>query len=430
MKNSIEVIKKLESTSGSNAKIQIIEENKSDILFRKLLNYTYSDNKQYGFSHKKLTELVVREDFDRTEYAWKDGFEMLDTLAESNRNNELTNKVLSFLADCEAEEKELWIRAITKDLRCKISSKTINKAIPNLIFEWSVQGGKSYRQVKLKKDEWIAISLKLNGVRGTVYDGKFKSRQNKDMKGLNHIIRQLDELFSLDQFVIDGEVIRKNVDNIPDEENFRLTTGLVNQDTTEDKEELEFVIFDVIPKLEFDEGGSFLKAKERVNRLIEFNEFLQKYKSLYPNVDVAPILYTGTDHSMIEKLLDEVCEKGLEGIMILRDTPYKRKKHTGILKGKAFETGDFRIVGYEEGQKEIAGQLGAFVVEYKGNTVKVGSGYKKQERIDFWNNRDSYIGKIIEVCYRVETKDEKTGLPSLQHPTFKGIREDKDKPSY
>ena len=50
------------------------------------------------------------------------------------------------------------------------------------------------------------------------------------------------------------------------------------------------------------------------------------------SITVAPTYYTGTDHSKIEELLTEIDGQGYEGLMCLRDTHYKCKRHNGILK--------------------------------------------------------------------------------------------------
>lgn len=76
------------------------------------------------------------------------------------------------------------------------------------------------------------------------------------------------------------------------------------------------------------------------------------------------------------------------------------------------------------------GRLGAFVVDYKGNQVKVGSGYSDEERVNFWNGRDKYIGRVITVKYKEISKDKKTGLESLQFPVYCGVRELGKEPSY
>ena len=78
---------------------------------------------------------------------------------------------------------------------------------------------------------------------------------------------------------------------------------------------------------------------------------------------------------------------------------------------------------FEEGEGNFKGTLGATLVEYKNNIVKVGSGYQIEERNRIWANKDKLIGRIMEVQYYEESINSKTGLTSLRFPVFKDIRE-------
>lgn len=100
------------------------------------------------------------------------------------------------------------------------------------------------------------------------------------------------------------------------------------------------------------------------------------------------------------------------------------------MKVKKFYDFDLQVIGYEEGTGRNKGRLGAFVVDYKGNQVKVGSGYSDEERINFWNNRDELIGRVITVKYKEVSRDKKTGLESLQFPVYCGLTELGKEPSY
>jgi ATP-dependent DNA ligase len=428
MKNVINIIKNLETTSGTNDKVQIIKDNANNETFVKILKYTYADDKMYGFSDKKLRSALkgLKDNPPVLTTRWKDGFAMLDELASSNINDNMRELTYGFVLSLDEDEQEIWIRVLTKDLRCKISGKTINKTIPNCIFLWEVQQAYSRDKAKLKKEEWIALSLKLNGIRSTKFGDGFKSRQNKPMTGYAHILKDLEAL-GLGDMVYDGELIRKNVDNLPDNENFRLTTSIVNSDA-ESKPEIEYVIFDMLPKNEFMLGESNLTFK---NRLVQLQNVQAKIDELgLQNVRIAPTYYTGTDHSKVDELLDKVDDLGYEGLMLLRDAPYKCKRNNGILKCKKFKSADCKIIGFEEGEKDFVDKLGSFVIEYKGNSVGVGSGYTLEQREEFWKNRNSYIGRILEVKYKEESKDSKTGLLSLQFPTFVCIREEGKQESY
>ena len=90
-------------------------------------------------------------------------------------------------------------------------------------------------------------------------------------------------------------------------------------------------------------------------------------------------------------------------------------------------SGKFYIeeVEVEEGEGRLAGTLGAIHVRYRdGNIVKVGSGFSDWHRNEIWQNQIYYIGKIVEIQYFEETKNDKGGV-SLRFPIFKDIRLDK-----
>ena len=116
--------------------------------------------------------------------------------------------------------------------------------------------------------------------------------------------------------------------------------------------------------------------------------------------------------------------------MLNTDSPYECKRHKGILKVKKMQIVDLLVVDIVEGRRDMEGKLGAVIVEYKGNTVNVGSGFKLHEREEFWEDPSLIKGRIIEVQYFEETKNKYDNKLSLQFPVFKGVRYDKTEPSY
>ena len=135
------------------------------------------------------------------------------------------------------------------------------------------------------------------------------------------------------------------------------------------------------------------------------------------------VLYTGTHTDMIQVCLDKMVREGKEGVMLNRNAKYMRKRHNGILKVKRFYTVDLEILDLEEGTGRLKGTLGAFVVRYKGNILRVGSGMTDEQRATFWNDGIALVGRVIEVKYKEESRDKQTGLYSLQFPIFVQLRE-------
>jgi DNA ligase-1 len=85
---------------------------------------------------------------------------------------------------------------------------------------------------------------------------------------------------------------------------------------------------------------------------------------------------------------------------------------------------DLEIVGYEEGSGRLAGTLGAILVEYKNNVVRVGSGFSDELRREIWKDRIFWFGRICEIQYFEETTNQNGGI-SLRFPVFKDVRTDK-----
>jgi DNA ligase-1 len=281
----------------------------------------------------------------------------------------------------------------------------------------------------MNENEWFSLSQKLNGVRGTYFDGKLISRQGKEFNGLDHILNDISRLMALEveNWVIDGELIRKNTDHVSDNENFRLSTGIINQEDG-DKSSIQMVIFDILPADEFRHGQSKLRYRDRLNQLMVLKERIRDLK--LQNLKIVDVLYSGTDTSQIWTCLDQMIREGKEGLMLNRNGPYYCRRHSGILKVKQFYTVDLEILDLEEGTGRLKGTLGSFVVRYKGNILHVGSGLTDEQRKIFWEEGLGLIGRVIEVKYKEESRDKQTGLYSLQFPIFVQLREFGKQESY
>ena len=120
-----------------------------------------------------------------------------------------------------------------------------------------------------------------------------------------------------------------------------------------------------------------------------------------------------------------------EGVMVnVLDAPYQYKRTKDILKVKVQGDSDLRIIGFEEGSGKYKGMLGAFVLEYKGGTLNCGGGLTDELRQSIWNNRSSWLDRVMSVKHNGETIDTATGNPSLRFPRFSELREEGKEVNY
>ena len=418
MKEIIEIINQLRNENSTNGKIAILKGNANNENFKKVLYYTYNNSLQYGFSEKKLRELLANIT-QLNEITWNNGFDMIEKLASENINNSLRVDVITFLSTKSVEEQDLWIYILTKDLKCGISSKIINKAIPKLIPEFNIQQAYPLDKYPFKKKEWFVLEEKLNGINCSYVNGIMLSRQGKEIINLSHLTKELEQL-SFKNYYFNGELVRHNEGELTNGENFRETTSIVNSDA-EDKTNIDLIVFDLLPLEEFYDGKSKLKYKDRLNQLKQLKQEAEE-KGLV-HLYIPKIYYEGEDNTVIDKYLDQATREDKEGLMCIKNGVWKNKRSSTILKVKKFMNADCEIIGYEEGTGRLEGKLGSFIIDYKGNKVNVGSGYTDDERFEFWQHRDDYIGRILQVKFKEESKDKKTGLVSIQFPIYQCIRE-------
>ena len=325
------------------------------------------------------------------------------------------------------EYEEFLKRLFTKNLPIGVEAATINKVYgEEIIPVWEVQQGYPIDKYKFRKGELIFASRKLNGSRGTYFKGDIISRQAQKFEGLDHIIKDIEKIIGTD-YAVDGELIRRNIDGLTDGQNFRETISILNSDGN-DKSLIKFVIFDIVPIDEFERDACTENYSVRKKRLLNLKNKIQKNGT--QNIEVVQMVYEGTDVNDVYDWLDYAVKHEWEGLVVNRQVPYRRTRHNGCLKVKRFYTVDLRITAIEEGQNRLAGTMGALVVDYKDNELRVGSGFDDATRAAVWENPDNYIGKIVEVKFKEKSCDKKTGLESLQFPTFVRFRDDKNEVSY
>ena len=428
MQQVIKLFKQIQNTSSTNDKKSIIVANKDNELFKKCLKFLLDSNLVTGISSKKLGKKLSDMTFS-TQDECHSFEEVMEYLLKHNSGKDYDIFAMQlFLKTVPENDREFYEQMITKKFKLGADKKVVNACIPGLIPSWDIQQAYPLSEKNEPKEgEWFALSQKLNGNNCSFYKGRLISRQGKEFTGLQHIIDDIQKLPKHENFFFNGELVRKNTDNISDEENFQIGTGIINSDS-EDKTCIYFKIYEVLPNEEFEKGESKLTYKDRRHDVLNPLAITISRNNL-ENIEVVPILYEGTDKSKIDELLAEMDSKGLEGLMLNKDTKWKNKRNNGILKVKSFKSADLLCTGVAEGEGKYKDTLGLIKCDYKGFELGVGSGFTDEQRRYYWNNPNEIIGKIVEVKYKNETKNKQGGL-SVQFPTFITIRNDKTEPSY
>ena len=338
------------------------------------------------------------------------------------------------------EAKNLVKSIITKDLKIGITATTLNQVYgKTFIPKIGCMLGEKYTDYRGKvKGPYIATE-KFDGVRRLLIkeNGNILlcSRSGIIDDGCIEIEEEAKHL--PDNFVYDGECLAKG--EFPDSIALRQATNAIMA-LKGKKTGIDFKLFDMVPVVEFKAGkskyaaiirktllGAIFKDRSIQHLCLEFEEQIEQYGINYDfqHIKPAEILGIVETEEEIMALTIPIWKRKFEGTMLNTTTGfYEIKRTKELLKVKNRESYDLPIVDFIEGTGKYIGMLGAFVVEYKGNRLGVGSGLTDSERQTYWENKDKLVGKKIEIDTFGESKD-KSGSVSLNCPIYKGIRYDK-----
>jgi len=191
--------------------------------------------------------------------------------------------------------------------------------------------------------------------------------------------------------------------------------------------------------------------KPYVERIKDIKKYLDRHEGFITASPVRILPLIPVEINTLEELLQyesEVLENGFEGVM-LRSAhgPYKFGRSTlgefSLVKMKKFDDDEAVIIGFNELQKnendrkknelgdmkrsshkvgkKDQGSLGSFVVKWNELEFSIGSGFTMEQRKEFWNARDTLVGKSVKFKYF------STGMKvSPRFPIFLGIRDPDD----
>lgn len=330
------------------------------------------------------------------------------------------NKALALCRLCiyELGHDELVLNILDKDLKCGISTKTINKVWPGLIPEFNVPLANTYKDgmCNFESGSWL-ISRKLDGIRCLIFiqGGEIKaySRKGKEFFTLGKITRELVENYKgPDNIILDGEVCIVDEDG---DEDFKSIISEIRKKDHEIKKPL-FMVFDMYHIEDFGTKHCTVDIyKETYDALMEF---IQDFT--YTEILEQEIV---TSTKAFESHL-EVIPESWEGYILRYRGPTFFKRSNNLLKVKKFKDSEYTVIDREKSTKMIDGVeldcIGSIKILHKGNVVSVGSGLSDKQRLDWLEHPENILGKDITVKYFEESMDKEGNL-SLRFPTLKHV---------
>lgn len=421
------MVRDLRATSSTIDKVSIIEDycagGRSDPsaanFTKNILLYTYHPAWQYYITSdnlKKKNHLVAKN-------AYKNFFDLLDDLkGRAITGHDAIAAVNSFI-EHHSDYEELIHCIIDKDLKTRAGDKIINKAIKDHIPEFSVALAEKYEPKLVDWEDGWYVSRKIDGARCIAIvdkngDATFLSRTGKVFDTLDVVAEGIKAIPHLRGVVLDGELCL--VDKNGNEDFQGVMKELRKKEHTIPNP--SYKIFDMVTTDEFySKKGE--KNRPYSIRLKNLQEVMKSNEC--PCLSVLEQEKIKDDDHFNEWVAKST-KNSWEGLMLRADEPYKGKRSKDLLKYKSFFDDEYQVVNAEmgpfryvlNGKEHEETMLSCVMINHKGHTVRVGSGFSIEQRQEFYQRPENILGKIITVQYFAESQNQEGGL-SLRFPTFK-----------
>src|SRR6056300_1352311 len=360
---------------------------------------------------------------------WKIFKELADKLIARELTGHAARDAINLvMSSATAEQWNGWYRRILiKDLRCGVSEKTVNKVAPGTmpVFTCALAHDSAKHEKKMKGKKQIEI--KLDGVRViTVIQGnkvEMFSRNGKQFHNFGHIIAEIEQVIAKKpvpyDLVLDGEVMSANFQDLMKQ---------VHRKENVEANDAVLHLFDIVPLENFQQGVWNKPQHVRsqyVSVWVEQNkDVLEHVQALdWEDVDLS----TPEGQERFVELYKAAVDGGYEGVMIKDiNAPYECKRTHAWLKAKPFIEITLKVVAVEEGTGRNEGRLGAIIVEGEDDgynyRLNCGSGFTDSQRDEYWTERASLIGQLVEIRADARTKSQDSETYSLRFPRFKTFR--------
>ena len=411
MQKILPIIESIAATSSRLAKEKILSDNRDNALLREVFYLAFNSLITYGIKKIPQYSPTGTASLDVALAALR-GF-----VDRSVTGNAAIDRLSGILSSLDADDAVVVERIIGRDLRCGISTSTINKTWPKLVPETEVllchkdTTGIKYPAFAQLKGDGMRCHLFFDGKKCTAI-----SRNGKEIYLGSHFDAEAKRMMATGE-TWDGELlVYRDGKALPRKTgNGILNKAIKGTISPEEVAEVRFMYWDIVD------------STSKIIYETRWNECVSRMHDGIVNFILTPTENVRNE-AEAEAFYRKMRKQGFEGAVIKnRNLLWEGKRVRGAGKMKAQEEADLVIVGIEEGEGKNAGRLGKFIMETSDGIVNVGVGVLRGDD----GQRDTYytpdvIGRIATVLYNEKIKDERTGKWSLFLPVFECIRLDKD----
>ena len=363
--------------------------------FRSCLYYIFNPYITFGITNSKCPSTSGTDCFN------DDTFGILDDLRYRRlTGNKARQTIQGHLASLTKSSQELFLRILKKDPKAGFSAVTVNKIV-DYIPSFSCMLASPMNEKKLKSE--VFIEPKFDGVRLLAYISEgivtLYSRGGKEFFNFDFLKEEIIKVVGkeVQNLILDGELTSTT---------FNDTVSCIHKKESQDIKAV-FNVFDIPSEIN----------KTLIDRKISLsNLFFGKETSA---IKVVPLATCNKNE--IYDYYHQFLVKGYEGAIVKDpNSLYENKRSSAWLKLKEENTIDLVITSVYEGTGKYQGMLGGMtgVSEDGKLEVDVGTGFSDELRSEFWKNKESLIGRWMEIKYQNETVND-----SVRHPRFLKFRD-------
>jgi ATP-dependent DNA ligase len=421
------------------------------VYWKRTLWYAYNPYIRFGVKMTPGLEVQIIDASQKGSDGWDiDAQEIWDLLDEFSKSTESASKksdrLITFASNLNIHAAWTLAHIIAKSIAVGTSESTVNKAFKDFIPVFNVQLAAKFSEKKIKATLPAYVEIKHDGMRaiGKVFptwEVEIVTRKGHPIPAAAPMHKNLVNLAKAYKKLTDGKIEWQGM--VSDGElmggSFNETMSAYRSSTATDSG--FYHVFDILPMQVLTVDGyvtdPFRERRELLRQAFELAEQVTPFTDVIRSKS-----FVASSVTEIYTMYEQFRADGHEGAIIKTgDGTWQCKRTSDWQKIKACETEDLPIIGAFEGEGEMVGMLGGFIVDRGGVHVQVGSGLKLADRIAWWEavQRDfakartgitdpeefEIIGCLAEINYQEVTPDG-----SLRHPVFIRLRKDKNEVSF